>query len=99
MVAVAGEAIDNRTHNEMSPKLLGQTIEFVNIALLVADMNAALGAREQVSRLTQVPQPADAFLPLDGDARRVDFLLSCAVPLNFSRFQNLTAVIPTGSPS
>lgn len=41
MFTVAGEAVDYSADDEMGPKIFGQTIKFVDVALPVADMHAS----------------------------------------------------------
>ncbi|SFK92368.1 hypothetical protein [Methylocapsa palsarum] len=49
MVAIASKAVHNRSHNKMRAKLLGQTIEFVDVAFSVSYVDAPLGAAEQLN--------------------------------------------------
>jgi hypothetical protein len=95
VIAIAGQAIDAGSYEEMSADLPSRAKQLVNVALPVADVNASLGLAEEFGRLSQ------RMLSFFSMGTRVGFtlLLSAAVPLNFFRFQNLTAVRPSGRPS
>ena len=49
MVAITGKSVHNLPHHEVGPKLLAQTIESVDVALSVSDMDATLGAAKQAN--------------------------------------------------
>jgi hypothetical protein len=53
---------------------VGPAVKFENVALVIADVNAATRFAEKTNRLPQIFQPPYAFL-LDGDSRRIDLPL------------------------
>ena len=71
MIAIAGQAIDAGSYEEMSADLPSRAKQLVNIALPVADVNASVGLTEEFGRLLEVFQPPDAFLLFDGNASRI----------------------------
>src|SRR6185437_5742227 len=78
VVSIACQSIDTRPHQEMGADLLGRAEELINVALTVADMNAARRVAQRCRGLPDVLQPADALLLLDRNARRVNpFLERC----------------------
>ena len=74
MFAVSSQAIDAGSNNKMSSKLLGRAEQLVNIALAITYMNAAIGFTKKRARLTQIFQPANAFLRLNRDSCRIGFV-------------------------
>lgn len=72
VIAVTGKAINNSADDEVTAKLAAEAIELVDIALTVADMDAAIRSPQQLNRLAQIVEPADAFLRLDRHPRRID---------------------------
>ena len=83
VVSVPGQPIDAGSDQEVRPELLGQTEQFVDIALAVANVNAAFRGVEQRDRLAHVFQPAEAFLLFDRHARGVDLPLQSGRALEF----------------
>jgi putative transposase len=77
------EPVGLHAHQETGLELLRQTEQLVDVALAIADMNAALGRTQQRHRLTQVLEPAVAFLRLDRHPGRVDVPLErpCSLEL------------------
>jgi hypothetical protein len=75
MVSVSGQAIDAGPDQEMSADLLRCAEKFIDIALAVANVNAARRIAQGCGGLLEVFQPADAFLLLDRNPRQVDSLL------------------------
>jgi hypothetical protein len=59
----------------MATHLPGQAEQFINIALAISDVHAAIRIVEQRGGLADVLQPADAFLFLDRYARRINAAL------------------------
>lgn len=74
---VAGQPIDATAHDEVRAEVVSQAKQLVDVALAVADMDAAARRPEQRRRLTQVLQPAKALLLLDRHAGRIDLALEC----------------------
>jgi hypothetical protein len=99
MVSVSGEAIKAGSHQKMRPNLLRDAEQFIDVALSVADMHTSLRLIRKFSGLPQILEPSDTFIFSMGTRVGLIFLLSAAVPLNFSLVQNLTAHSPSGSPS
>lgn len=72
VVAAAGEPVDNGTDDEVRAKFRGKAIEFVNIALSIANVNTPIGSPQESDRLAQIIEPANTLFYLDRDPRRVD---------------------------
>ncbi|WP_244562510.1 hypothetical protein [Ensifer aridi] len=83
VIPVAGQAVDDRAHDEVRAELLGQAVELVDITFAVADMNASVWLTEKVDGLTQILKPTDAFLGFDRNTCRIDlaFELGCTPEL------------------
>jgi hypothetical protein len=78
MIAISRQAINTGPHQEVGADLLCRAEEFVDVALSVADMNAARRIAQRFSGLPKVLQPTDAFLLFDRNPRQVDLSLeSC----------------------
>ena len=75
VVAIARQPVDAAPDDEVGAELLGGAEQLVDVALAVADMNAACGSTEQCHGLAQVLEPADALLVLDRHPRRIDLAL------------------------
>lgn len=75
VIAITGQSIDAGSHQEAGIEFIGQAEQLIDVALAVADMDATLGVINQGGGLPQVQQPLDAFLLLDRNTRRVDFVL------------------------
>lgn len=74
--------------------------QLVDIALPIADMDAAAGFAEQSGGVLEIEQPAQAFLFLEGNARWGWILrFSAFAPLKSLRDQHFTAAKPNGNPA
>lgn len=69
------EPVDGGAHQEPCAERRSRAEQLVDVAFPVPDMDKALGSAKQLRRLAHVFQPADAFLGLNGNARRVDVSL------------------------
>jgi hypothetical protein len=98
VLAIAREPVDAVPDKEVGPELLGRAEQLGDIALAIADGDAACGRAEQGHGLAQVVRPADALLVLDRNPRRSD----CGRRLwswpGFGCATNLTARWLAGSP-
>ena len=83
MTAVASQTVDTCPDQEVRSDLLGRAEKFVDVALAITDMDASSRIVQKLRRLLQVLQPPDAFLLLDGNARRVDLFLERGGPFEF----------------
>ena len=70
-----GEAVDAGADQEVRAQVLRQAEELVDVALAIADVDAALRRADQLGRAAQVVEPADALLLVDRHAGRVDLPL------------------------
>ena len=70
-----GEAVDAAADQEVRAQVLRQAEELVDVALAVADVDAALRRADQLGGAAQVVEPADALLLVDRHAGRVDLPL------------------------
>lgn len=61
--------------DEVRAEVVGQAEQLVDVALAITDMDAAPRRAEQRRRLTQVLQPAEAFLVRNRHAGRLDLAL------------------------
>ena len=77
MTAISGQSIDAGPHKKMGADLKSRAKQFVDVALPIADVDTALRLAEKHCGLLEVFQPADAFLLLNGDSRRIDLPLEC----------------------
>src|SRR6516162_10212079 len=75
VIAVACSTVHAGPQQEVRAKFMGQAEELVDITLPIADMHASGWTTQKLGRLRQIVQPADAFLRLDRNPRRVDLLL------------------------
>src|SRR5882724_5652449 len=67
----------------MRSGLLGCAEKLVDVALAIIDMDASSRVTEKLGGLLDIFQPSDAFLLLDGNARRIDLLLERRGPFEF----------------
>src|SRR6266567_1110474 len=67
----------------MRSDLLCRAEKLVDVALAITDMNASSWIIQKRRGLLQIVQPSDAFLLLDGNARRVDLPLERGGPFEF----------------
>lgn len=72
VTAVTGQSVDAAAYDEVCAEVMGETEQFIDVALAVTDMDAAARHTEQRRRLTQVLQPAKASLLFDRHAGRVE---------------------------
>ena len=98
MAAIAGQAINARPNQEMGSDLLCRAKDFIDVALSVADMNAAHRITQCRRGIPEVFQPTDAPFFSMGTRVGLIFFFRASQPLNFFRFQNLIAVKPSGRP-
>ena len=70
--AVLGQPVGTAPDEEVGVQLPCQTEQLPDVALAVADVNAACGIAQQFGGLAQVVQPAHALLALNRHARRID---------------------------
>jgi hypothetical protein len=75
VVPVPRQAVDTGPDQEVRSDLLRHTEKFVDVAFAITDVDASTWIVQKLSRLLQILQPPDAFLPLDGNPRRVDLFL------------------------
>jgi hypothetical protein len=98
VIPVSSQAVDAGPDQEMSSDVLCCAEKLVDVTLAITDVEASFRMVQELRRLLKIFQPSDAFLFLDGNPGRIDFLRA-AVPLNFFLVQNLTAAKPNGTPS
>src|SRR5271156_2931434 len=84
MLAIPRKTIHASAHQEMRANCFCSAEELVNIALPVADVNAAFWIVQKGRRLLQVFQPADAFLLFNRHPRGIDFLLKSVAACEFA---------------
>ena len=83
MTAVAGEPIRLRAYDKMRAQVAGQAVKFKDVALTIADVDAASRLTQKINRLPQTIQPSHAFFLLNGNTRRIDPSLESRRPLEF----------------
>ena len=49
MIAIASKPIGLRSYDKVRAQIMGQTVEFVDVALAIADVDAATGFAEEVN--------------------------------------------------
>jgi hypothetical protein len=69
--AIPSKPIRLHTHDKVRAQVVGQAVEFENVALAIANVDAATRFAEKTNRLPQIVQPPQAFLLLDGNSRRI----------------------------
>ena len=79
--------------------MLCQTEQFVDVALPISDVHAALRIVQQFRGLSQVLQPASALFLFIGTRVGLIRRFRAFVQWNVSRFQNMIAARPSGRPS
>nr|WP_247892731.1 hypothetical protein [Azospirillum baldaniorum] len=95
-IATKGEPIDAGPHQEMRAHLLSQAEQLVDVALAIANVDAASRIAEQFRGPAQVLQPADTLLLLDGNPRRVDLSLEGGGSLELGPGPELDRAEPQG---
>jgi hypothetical protein len=83
----------------MSSERLSGAEKFVDIALAIADMDAASRIFQKLRGLPRLSSHRTLSFCSIGTRVGLIFRLSAVVPLNLSRVQNLAAVSPSGRPS
>ncbi len=84
LFSIPRKAIHASAHQEMRANCFCSAEELVNIALPVADVNAAFRIVQKGRGLLQILQPADAFLLFNRHARGIDFLLESVAACEFA---------------
>ncbi|HEY6264681.1 MAG TPA: hypothetical protein VIW93_07755 [Candidatus Acidoferrum sp.] len=84
MFSIPRKAIHASAHQEMRANCFCSAKELVNIALQVADVNAAFRIVQKGRGLLQILQPADAFFLFNRHARGIDFLLESVAAYEFA---------------
>jgi hypothetical protein len=49
MIAIAGKPVGLHPHDKVRAEVTGQTVEFEDVALAIADVDAASGLAEQIN--------------------------------------------------
>jgi hypothetical protein len=75
VIAIASKPVRLHTHDKVRAQVVGQAVKLENVALAIADVDAAIRSAEKTNRLPQIFQPPHAFLLLDGNSRRIDLPL------------------------
>jgi hypothetical protein len=75
MLTVTSEPIHARPHYKMCAKFLGETVELIDVAFAIADMDTPAWPREPFNRLTKIIKPPNAFFLLDWHTGRVNLAL------------------------
>ena len=83
VVAIASKPVRLHTHDKVRAQVVGLAVKFENVALAIADVDAAVWFAEKTNRLPQIVQPPHAFLFLDGNSRRIDLSLERRRSLEF----------------
>src|SRR5712691_7538032 len=83
VIAVSSQAIDTCPDQKMRSDLLCGAEKLVDVALAITNMDASSRITQKLSGLLQIFQPADAFLFLDGNSRRIDLFLERGGPFEF----------------
>lgn len=94
--AILRQAVDAAPDQEVGPEFLGQAEEFVDVALAVADMHAALRRACQFGGQAQIVEPAHALLLLDGHTGRIDLALERRGPFELGARPKLGGCHPEG---
>ncbi|WP_233838699.1 hypothetical protein [Paraburkholderia sp. ZP32-5] len=81
VLPISREPVDAGTHEEVGAQIVCGAKQLVDVAFPVADVNAAHGIVEKLSRLPHIFQPAPAFLFLNRYARGINMTLKLRSPL------------------
>jgi hypothetical protein len=76
VIPVSSQAVDAGPDQEMRSGFLRRAEKLVNVALAITDMDASSRITEKLRGLLDIFQPPDAFLLLDGNARRITVVAS-----------------------
>jgi hypothetical protein len=99
MIAITGEPIDNGADDEVGAEILGEAVEFVNVALSITDMHTPIWLTQQSDRLTEIIEPADTLLCFDWNPRWVDLPLELGGAFELVAVPEFDRGRPRGSPS
>ncbi|MGY4485179.1 hypothetical protein ACVWWR_004370 [Bradyrhizobium sp. LM3.2] len=99
VISFPSQTINASPDHEVRYSFSSRAEQLIDVALAITDMDASSRIAQQLRGLTDIVQPPNALLLLDGNTRRIDLLLKRGDPLEFLPVQNLTAASPSGSPS
>src|SRR6266702_6400152 len=83
VISIPGQTVNASPNHEMRSSFPGRAEQLIDVALAITDMDASSRIAQQLCGLTDIVQPPNALLLLDGNARRIDLLLKRGSPLEF----------------
>lgn len=87
--AIASERVNTGANEKVGAHLLGQTEEFVNIALAISDVHGTIRIVQQCGGLLNVLQPANALFLFDRHTSRIDPVLQSVSSMKFISISEL----------
>lgn len=83
VISIPGQTVNASPNHEMRSSFPGRAEQLIDVALAITELGASSRIAQQLYGLTDIVQPPNALLLLDGNARRIDLLLKRGSPLEF----------------
>lgn len=98
VIPVASKPVDYGADHEVSAKLPGEAVKFVNVAFPITNVNTPLRLPQKIDGLAQIVEPSDALLRLDRNPGLIDLSLELGRALELVAVPELDCAQPKRQP-